>query len=382
MKIGFVLDDRLDKPDGVQQYITLLGTWLDKQGHEVHYLVGHSPNAKQKNVHHLSKTIGVRFNKNRMAIPLPASHAAIKKLLEKENFDVLHVQMPYSPLLAGKIMNLASANTAVVGTFHILPHGLLSSVGTASLSKIVSKSKKRLDANISVSSTAAEFAKKQFGIESAVLPNVVELDLYKKGKPLKTFCDKQNVVFLGRFVERKGAHLLLKAYGELVALHPELQKSSRLILCGDGPDRQKLEVAADKIRENGAEILFTGFLDEHDKKDYLASATIACFPSTGGESFGIVLIEAMAAGAGVVLGGQNPGYETVLGENPQSLVEAHNTKKFADRLHALLTNGNERAILHAAQQKTVEKYDIAYVGPKIVSFYEQTLAKRNRKKDT
>ena len=87
MKIAFVLDDRLDKPDGVQQYVLLLGSWLGAQGHDVHYLVGYSPNATQNNVHNLSKTVGVRFNKNRMAIPLPASVKKIKDILQKQQFS-------------------------------------------------------------------------------------------------------------------------------------------------------------------------------------------------------------------------------------------------------------------------------------------------------
>lgn len=102
MKIAYVLDDRLDKPDGVQQYVRDMSGWMRDKGHEVHYLVGNSPGATESNLHNLSRTVGVRFNKNRMRIPLPASKRAIKQLLDDERFDVLHVQMPYSPLwLAG-----------------------------------------------------------------------------------------------------------------------------------------------------------------------------------------------------------------------------------------------------------------------------------------
>ena len=73
MKIGYVLDDRLDKPDGVQQYVKQVAAWMAAHGHEVHFLVGNSPKATETNVHNLSRTVSVKFNGNKMGIPLPAS---------------------------------------------------------------------------------------------------------------------------------------------------------------------------------------------------------------------------------------------------------------------------------------------------------------------
>lgn len=108
MKIGFVLDDSLDKTDGVQQYIITLGSWLAKQGHNVHYLVGETHRDDIPNIHSLSKNIAVRFNKNRMSMPLKADKSKIVKLLNDEQFDIIHVQMPYSPLMAGFVVSNVS----------------------------------------------------------------------------------------------------------------------------------------------------------------------------------------------------------------------------------------------------------------------------------
>jgi len=378
MKIGFVLDDRLDKPDGVQQYIKLLGSWLQKQGNEVHYLVGNSPGASQKNVHNLGRTVGVRFNKNRMAIPLPASGSKIKSLLKKEHFDVLHVQMPYSPLLAGKVIKHATKDTAVVGTFHILPHDKLSKFGTKALGVLLHNNKKRFDGFISVSSAARVFAKSHFGISSTVLPNVVDLDKYQKGSALKNLNDKKNILFLGRFVERKGAHYLLNAYQELIK-NIEVADVPRLIMCGDGPDMIKLKKMATEVTAVKGEIVFTGFLNEHEKADYLASADVAVFPSTGGESFGIVLIEAMAAGSKVVLGGDNDGYKTVLGDQPFSLIHPQDTAMFSQRLNQLLFDKEFALTLGNKQKESVKQYDIKVVGLKIVDFYKHSLASRRNR---
>jgi phosphatidylinositol alpha-mannosyltransferase len=290
--------------------------------------------------------------------------------------------MPYSPLLAGRVVAAAEDTTAVVGTFHILPHGRLSAVGTRALGALLRRNKKRFDAFLSVSSAAKSFASSHFGIQSSVLPNVVALESYKKGKPLHSLLGKQNIVFLGRFVERKGAHHVLAAYKILLASHPELRETTRLVLCGDGPDRQRLENQAKDIRDRGGDVVFTGFLPEDEKKNYLASATIAVFPSTGGESFGIVLIEAMAAGSMVVLGGDNDGYTTVLGDEPMSLFVPSEHDVFAQRLYVFLTDEAKRQALHTAQQKTVTTYDIEHVGPKLIAVYSAALARRAHKRNT
>lgn len=375
MKIGFVLDDRLDKPDGVQQYVSLLGLWLESQGHEVQYLVGDSPNATQKNVHSLSKTINVRFNKNRMAIPLPASRAKIKQILTNEHFDILHVQMPYSPLMAGRVVAAAPKSTAVVGTFHILPHNFVSKTGTKILGHVLSKINKRFDGFISVSSAAKTFARTHFGINSEVIPNVVDIAKYTKGSRLQSLQGKKNIVFLGRFVDRKGANYLLDAYSLLISENNHAVVP-RLVLCGDGPDKVKLQKIAKTAIAKGGDVLFTGFLKEEEKANYLASADIAVFPSTGGESFGIVLIEAMAAGSKVVLGGDNDGYKTVLGDQPLSLVHPQSTKIFADRLHQLLFDEKLAKKLGTSQLNTVKQYDIKVVGPRLVKYYNAALARR------
>jgi phosphatidyl-myo-inositol alpha-mannosyltransferase len=122
MKIAFALDDTLDTPDGVQQYVLSLGSWLAAQGHNVHYLVGNTTRNDVTNVHPLSRNWKVRFNGNRMSIPLPVSRHKLRAFLAEQQFDVLHVQVPYSPFLAGQLMRAAPASTAIIGTFHILPY--------------------------------------------------------------------------------------------------------------------------------------------------------------------------------------------------------------------------------------------------------------------
>ncbi len=373
MKIGFVLDDSLDKPDGVQQYIMTLGAWLVSRGHEVHYLAGESNRADLKSVHSLSRNVGVRFNQNRMSIPLPASTTKIKELLGKLKLDVLHVQMPYSPMLGAKVIKQASPATAVVGTFHIVPYSDFERYATRLLRLWLHRTLARFDGVISVSPAAKLFAKESLGLSSEVLPNVVNVASLSKGKALESLKDdKTNIVFLGRLVERKGSLQLLEA-ADILNQQGKLEKL-RILICGTGPLERRLRrfIAAKGLASN---VQFLGFVDEQEKADYLASADIAIFPSLGGESFGIVLIEAIAAGAGMVLGGDNPGYQNVL-EEASVLFNAAQPREIAAKLSEYAESRSKRQAVHHKQQEILKRYDVQTVGPRIEAFYQDAIAKR------
>lgn len=374
MKVGFVVDDTLDKPDGVQQYVLTLSEWLKQQGHDVHYLVGESSRTDLENVHSLSKNIKVRFNKNRLSIPLPNRSAKLKELVEREKFDVLHVQMPHNPLLAAKIVNNAPKQTAIIGTFHIAPFSKFETAATRALGIVLKNNLKKFDQIISVSPAAHDFAKKTFKIDSIVLPNVVDIDRFK-ATPKRV--QKPQITFLGRLVERKGCEHLLYALAILEKQNPSLSYSFRI--CSDGPQRDKL-LKLVKTLKLRCDFDFTGYITEEEKKRYLSMSDIAVFPSTGGESFGIVLIEAMAAGAGVVIGGNNPGYQSVLGELPQTLVNPTNHEAFAELLAKFLSNNELAKKTHVQQQELVKQYDVQHVGPKIARVYKESIAKAIKRK--
>lgn len=374
LKVGLVFDDSLDRSDGVAQYVKTVGKWLSGEGHQVSYLVGETKMKQWADspVHSLAKNKEVSFNANRLSVPLPADKSALKQLLKRENYDVLHVQMPHSPFMAQRIVKLAAPQTAVVGTFHIFPASGLVSTGAIFLRLMYGRGLKRFDEIVSVSSAAAGFAKQIFGITSSVIPNAVELQRFQHSKP--NMSDHPNITFLGRLVERKGCRLLIEAFALLHSKRPDV----RLTILGDGPQRQELEKLATKLGLNNC-VVFKGFIEEADKPSYLTSADIACFPATGGESFGIVLIEAMAAGAGVVLGGDNPGYRSVLGAREELLVNPRDPQVFASRLGQLLEDKKLAHELHAWQQNQVLRYDICKVGPQILNLYGRAIAKRNKK---
>lgn len=375
LKIAFVLDDSLDKTDGVQQYILTVGTWMKSQGHDVHFIVGQTVRGDLQGVHSMSKNVNVRFNRNRMSMPLPASRSAIKTLLDHENFDVIHVQMPYSPFLAGRVITLTNKKSAVIGTFHIAPHSELVHVSNIILRAVVARSIPRFDKIISVSKVAQSFAKKTFKISSIVIPNTLELAAFEDAKPFPEYKDSLNIVFVGRLVERKGCLYLLKA---ISVLHKQkaLPKNCKVIICGKGPQEAKLKTFV-QLNNLSKIVEFKGYISEEDKPRYLAGADIAVYPSTGGESFGIVLLEAMAAARGVVLGGDNPGYASVIGERPELLVDPHKINFFAEKLKRYLENAKLRSETQKWQKTFVQQFDVNVVGRKIIEVYTEAL--RNRR---
>lgn len=364
LKVAIVLDDSLDRiENGVQQYVLTLGSWLESQGHVVHYLAGNTTKSP-KTVHSLSRNVAVRFNQNRMTIPLPANKTAIKRLLQNEKYDVLHVQMPYSPFMAGKVISAVQHHVAVVGTFHIVPFGRLQQTGSKALAVAQKATLRRFDAICSVSPAAADFAKSHFGVNSVVIPNMIDISRWKS----KLTPHPKRIIYLGRLVPRKGCYQLLKA---LAQLPYGLRSQLEVLIASDGPEREKLEKFAHA--HDLLNVAFLGFVPEENKVDLLATAELAVFPSLGGESFGIVLIEAMAAGAGVVIGGNNVGYASVLGSIPETLVNPQNSLEFAETIQRFISDPKLRSSVHAKQQKAVKQYDVQVAGQKILDLYHTAL---------
>ena len=370
LKIGLVLDTTLDSDDGVQQYVKTLGAWLVNRGHRVHYITGSSrlTSLSGGQVHSVGRNLTIRFNGNLVNLPLWSRATALKRL-KSEHFDLLHVQLPHSPLLAHRLVRAAPAATAVVGTFHILPAGPAQAAAARFLRRLYG-GLERFDDMLAVSPAAAAFARRAFGLECAVLPNVVDVSQFAAGR--QTDATKpRRLVFLGRLVPRKGALELLRAFALLADRHSDIE----LLMAGDGPQRGRLQRFISQHRLE-SRVSLLGRVSEADKPGLLGNARLAIFPSLYGESFGIVLLEAMAAGAEVVVGGDNPGYRSVLGDRPQTIVRPRDTAALANQLETLLADDRLREELHAWQQKLVRRFDVNEVGPLIMARYRRAIAQR------
>lgn len=391
LRVGLVIDDSLDRPDGVQQHVLTLGAWLTGQGHEVHYLSSTTVRTDLANMHSLARNLRLKFNGNRLGIPLPAPAGPITALLSAVDFDVLHVNMPYSPLLAGRVIARAQPGTRVVGTFHILPWTRLTRWGTRLLGLVQRRQLRRFARVVAVSAPAAVFAAGALGVTPVVIGNPVDVARFTQARDAELVRMAEGarvaagevgvgssargrgertevpvrIVFLGRLVERKGAGELLRA---VAALRSLTQTSVHVVLGGTGPLREELEafVAAHGL---GDQVEFIGYVTEDDKAALLAGADVVALPSTGGESFGISVVEALAASRGVVLAGDNPGYRTVMEGLEDQLVDATNTPAFAAALARYVDDAAARTAASARQVVHAGRFDVNVIGAQVLEVY-------------
>lgn len=374
MRLGLVLDSTLDSNDGVQQYVKNLGRWMISKGHEVYFLVGESKRSSEfgDRVISLSRNITVKGNSNRVSFSLLPDLPKINKISKTLRLDLIHIQMPFSPFL-GQIL-IGKFNVPTVGTFHIFPSNNLYRIGSKLLGALQKSSLNQIDRSIAISEAAANYAQNCFNINSELLPIMIDTDRFKSGRKLDKFNDgKFNILFMGRLVERKGIFYLLRALIMIKSLinHTDI----RLIIAGDGPERSKIERF---IHDNNLNnIVLEGHIDESDKPNYYHSADLCVFPSTHGESFGVVLIEAMAAGR-AILAFNNEGYSSVLQKNlPETLVENRNIEELSSKIINLYKDHKLRGILGKKALEESKYYSLDEVSNQILSIYNELLDNRN-----
>ena len=372
LKIGLVLDTSLDPPDGVQQYVVSVGEWLRSQGHDVHYLVGETKSRDLPNIHSLARNISVRFNGNRTTIPLWVNRRKLKRLLAAEKFDILHVQTPHHPLMAQPIILMADRRrTAIIGTFHIAAYSWTVTAGNYLLGFWLRPSLKRFYRIVAVSTAARDFARRTFRVDTPVLPNTFDYQRFNNAKAFSKYHNKKvTILFLNRLVPRKGCQVLLEA-AAILAKDPTMPEFE-VVVCGKGPQAASLK---NYVKRQGLESIveMTGFVSEEDKPRYYASADIAVFPSSGGESFGIVLLEAMASGKAAVLAGNNPGYASVMEPRPELLFDPSDSVALAELLGEYIRNQKLRQQAADRGEEYTKAFDTAVVGKKLVQLYREAL---------
>lgn len=373
LNIAFVLDDGFDSIDGVQRNILTLGDWLTRNGHSVKYLVGATKRKDIDNIIPLSKNLRVRYNGNVLSISLYSSTKEILEVLNKEKFDVVHVQIPYSPFMGAKVLKHAAKHSLIVGTFHILPYKKFHHIGNYILGFWLRNNLKLIDLKYSVSVPAADFAKKTHNFDSEILPNPVDISLFSGKERTRDGADL-NIVFLGRLVPRKGCKEFLKAIS-VIKTQKLIKGSFKVHICGHGHQANELKnyVSTSNLSEN---VVFHGFVSEEDKISMLQSADIAVFPAIEGESFGIVLIEAMAAKSGVVLAANNPGYESVMGSIPEAIFNPKETQELADLIAKIANSSDLSESIHIKQQVLVSNFDIDKIGARLLTDYQNGLERK------
>lgn len=375
LTIGFVFDDTLDALDGVQQHITTIGTELARRGHDVHYLVGETHHSPVPQTVSLARNVMVSFNGNRMRIPLPVRKREIRAVLARNDYDILHIQAPYSPLFGGRVLKCAPQSTGVVATYHIAPIDRRARYGGRALGLVNAHSHRRVDEVIAVSQVAAQYAQFTAHTHGTIIANPVNVEKFATAAHRATRdAAHPHIVFLGRLVPRKGAQLLLDAldYGERHGMFP--MPGLHVTIAGDGPLMDDCVQRAARLR---TPVQFVGTVDE-GKADLLASADVAVFPAIGGETFGIVLPEAIASGAGVTLAGDNPGYRWTMRGDEDALfsVGPDHARVLAERITRALTDAPWARQLHAREEALLDRYNVQAVTDEVEQVYARAIADR------
>ncbi len=371
MKIALVSPYDFAYPGGVCNHIANLEEQLTRMGHEVKIIAPAS-----KAVSYLGERL-IPVGKPR---PVPVSGSVaritlspwlssrIKAVLEREKFEIAHLHEPLMPMLCTTVLRLF--DTPTVGTFHASGGKPWYNFGTPLGKLILKRWFRKLDYKIAVSKPAMEFVNRYFPDEYDIIPNGVDTDHFRPDvEPLEEYLDgKLNIIFIGRLEKRKGLDYLLEAYRQVKRVIPE----SRLIVVGPGMRlRKKYEkrVARDGIED----VIFIGFATYDDLPRYYKTADIVCCPATGWESFGIVLIEAMAVGTPVVASDIS-GYASVLTHDAEGLlVPPKNASKLAE---ALLSLADDKAARQQMGQRgivTAQQYSWESVAKRVLDCYHKTL---------
>ncbi len=373
MKIALVSPYDFAYPGGVVNHISCLEKQFSRLGHDVKII---SP--ASKSMHTLGdkfirigtpRSIPVSGSVARITLSLRIEHE-IKEVFEREKFDICHLHEPLMPMLCTTVLRLKRA--PMVGTFHASGGKPWYEMFSPVMKFYLRRWWNKLDGRIAVSPVARDYINKSFPAEYTIIPNGIDTHHFNNGvKPLDEFCDgKANIVFVSRFEKRKGFDYLLEAYR---LLKPEIPES-RLIAVGPGIRlRKKYEKRA---RQQGLkDVHFTGYVNFADLPRYYKSADVVCFPATGWESFGIVLLEAMSVGKPIIASNIN-GFNAVLSDGVDGIaVSPKNPWQLAEAIVKLV---NDRDLCRQMGEKGKEKamnYDWGVLARRLLDFYTETLQK-------
>lgn len=378
MKIALVSPYDWSYPGGVQDHIQRLMGELRARGHTVRIITpATGPDAQQVEygIYKIGWAAPVSLNGSvaRVAVT-PQFSRRVRGILEREQFDIIHVHEPLASLLGLHVIQTGHAlGATVVGTFHAWARHSITSApqwAYASAAPFLRGYFRRLDGRITVSPAALEFVSRFFPAEYRIIPNGVDTTVFRPDvTPLPEFNDgKRNVVYLGRIEKRKGLKYLLRA----IPLIREHYPDTRFIIGGDGPLRagfQRLVAQA-----GWQDVVFLGRVPAERLPHLYASAQVFCAPNTGGESQGVVLLEALASGCPVVAS-DIPGFRSVIQHGTDGLLTPPTRhEELAWTVCHLLGDESERTRLSAQGRRRAEEFSWERVATRVLAYYEESRA--------
>ncbi|WP_370090161.1 glycosyltransferase family 4 protein [Ekhidna sp.] len=365
MKIALVCPYDFSRPGGVKSHIVSLAKHLAMIGHQIKIL---APNinvnlVEEKNVHFFgrNRSVNIGGTKIDVNIALGEEKKALKSFLEKEKFDIIHYHTIWNPLLPFQV--LRHSKTKQVATFHDTPKSQF--VGDWIMPTVARGIFTFLDQIISVSKSQSGYISRFSKREIHIIPNGIDLEEIASIAPEKSSRNDEffQLFFMGRLEPRKGVMHALKAFHQLKLRYPKM----KLVIAGDGDGRAEVEKYIADHSLQDVEML--GFVDEKTKYRLLKESEIYLAPALYGESFGIVLLEAMAVGTPIA-GYANAGYKNVIThEMMDGFAEPEKLDQFVSCIENLIPSPKREALAKHGLEE-VKKYDWAEVSKKINSIYQ------------
>ncbi|MDQ6658872.1 MAG: glycosyltransferase family 4 protein [Actinomycetota bacterium] len=366
MKVGLVCPYSLDIPGGVQAHVADLARVLITMGHDVSVLAPGDDDADQPTyVVSAGRSVGIPYNGSvaRLAFG-PLSYTRVRRWIRAGDFDVLHVHEPVAPSLS--LLATMVAEGPLVATFHTAnPRSRM----LAAFQPVLQPFLEKITGRIAVSELARQVQVEHLGGDAVIIPNGVNVDFFARAEPLPGYPRQGGTIgFIGRFDEpRKGMTILLQAMNRLLPRHPDLQ----LLVAGAGDTVELAKQARPQLADH---LVNLGLVSDQEKARLLRSVDVYCAPNTGGESFGIILTEAMSAGTPVVAS-ELEAFDRVLeGGSAGILTPVGDSAALATAISGLLEHPDRRSALSAAGRRVVTSYDWKSVANKVVMVYETVIA--------
>ena len=358
LRIGLLCPYSLTTPGGVQGQVMGLARALRKMGHEVRVLGpcdGAPPDTFVTPIGESLPTVA-----NGSIAPLaPDPSAALRtiRVLRDEQFDVLHLHEPLTP--GATITALVMRTAPIVATFHAAGESLSYKYLSAPLKGFASA----IDHRVAVSKDAVLLAQRYIGGDYQILPNGVELDRFLTTSRIANSSDRRSVFFCGRHEPRKGLEVLLQA-------HATLPDNVDIWIASEGPETERLkrEWAGD------SRLVWLGRISDAEKAQRLAQADVFCAPSLGGESFGVVLIEAMAASTPIVASALDGYMNVATHEVDALLVEPNDPQALESALRRILLDQDLRRRLVSNGQSRASGFSMVQLAQTYVDIYRRVIA--------
>ena len=367
MKIALVSPYDFAHPGGVCNHITALERRFTRWGHDVRVI---APALEPVT------TFGDRFIPIGKPFSIPSSgsvirisislHLApeIKTVLKREQFDVIHLHEPFMPMLCSAMLRFS--NAVNIGTFHACRGSPGYNFAKPITTIMIRRRLHKLDGRIAVSGPAMEFASKHVPGYYTIIPNGIDIEHFSPDvPPFEEFRDgKKNILFVGRLEYRKGLNYLLRAYLKVKQEIPD----SRLIVVGPGTVLRRRYEKWIK-RHELEDVVFIGYAPFSDLPRYYKTADVFCAPSTGQESFGIVLLEAMSVGTPVVATSID-GYAGVISPGEDGLlVPPRDEESLAQTLVSLLDDKSLQKRLREKGLPKARTHSWDHVARQVFDYY-------------